>query len=224
MIKILAIDDEPLALRLLEVYIAKIPGLKLLAACTSPHEAEPWLGEADALLVDINMPDVNGMDFVRSLEAPPLVIFTTAYADYAVEGFRVNAVDYLLKPFSFSEFEASIRRLEERLSARPRPSGILRLNATNRTIRIDPARIRYIEGMGEYLKIHLEGEPVPTVVLYRMKNIQEDLPRGKFRRIHRSYIVATDRIREARRSTVILDDGTTLPVGETYRSELQKRL
>ncbi|MBQ2599020.1 MAG: response regulator, partial [Bacteroidales bacterium] len=96
MIRVLAIDDEPLALRLLEVYISKTPGISLLASCTSTREALPWLEQADALLIDINMPDLSGMEFVRSLENPPLVVFTTAYSEYAVEGFRVNAVDYLL--------------------------------------------------------------------------------------------------------------------------------
>ncbi len=226
MIKILAIDDEPLALRLLEVYCAKLPQLKLLATCTSPRQALPWIEEADALLIDINMPDINGLDFIRSLEEPPLIIFTTAYADYAVEGFRVNAVDYLLKPFSFSEFEASIQRLEERLSTRksqaPDQDGFLTLASANRNIRLETSRIRYIEGMGEYLKIHLDGEDAPTIVFYRMKNIAEELPQGHFLRIHRSYIIALDRVREARRNEVTLDDKTKLPVGESYRASYRE--
>ena len=228
MIRLLAIDDEPLALRLLEVYIGKIPGLKLLAACTSTQQALPWLDQADALLIDINMPDISGMDFVRSLEEPPPVIFTTAYSEYAVEGFRVNAVDYLLKPFSFSEFEQSIKRLEERLAARrtavPPDDGILRLNTTHRSVQLVTARIRYIEGMGEYLKIHLDGEAAPVILLYRMKNIVDALPQNRFCRIHKSYIIPLSRIREARRSTVTLDDGTSLPVGDAYRSEFEARL
>ena len=228
MIRILAIDDEPLALQLLEIYIKKIPGLQLLAACASPREAQPWLEQADALLVDINMPDINGMDFVRSLEHPPLVIFTTAYSEYAVEGFRVNAVDYLLKPFSFSEFETSIHRLEERLAARkpttPSNDGILTLATANRNVRLETGRIRYIEGMGEYLKIHLDGEDAPAIVFYRMKNILDELPQDRFLRIHRSYIIALDRVREARHNEVTLDDKTRLPVGESYRESYWKMI
>ncbi len=227
MIRILAIDDEPLALKLLEVYIKKIPGLQLLAACASPREAQPWLGQADALLIDINMPDINGMDFVRSLEDPPLVIFTTAYAEYAVEGFRVNAVDYLLKPFSFNEFLESIKKLEDKLAMKrtlaESKGSFLFFNTANHGLRIDTRRIRYIEGMGEYLKIHLDGEEAPVIVLYRMKNIEEELPQDRFLRIHRSYIIALDRVREARRNEVTLDDRTKLPVGESYRDSWWQR-
>lgn len=229
MIKLIAIDDEPLALRLLEVYIGKTPGLELLAACQSTRQAEPYLEQADALLVDINMPDSNGMDFVRSLDEPPLVIFTTAYSEYAVDGFRVNAVDYLLKPFSLTEFQGAIKKLEARLSFRrqsaPAPDkGILRLDSANRTVRLDTTRIRYVEGMGEYLKVHMEGEPAPTIILYRMKNLLERLPEQAFMRIHKSYIVATGHIREARRTSLTLDDGTTLPIGESYRDGVSATL
>jgi DNA-binding LytR/AlgR family response regulator len=228
MIRILAIDDEPLALRLLEVYCTKLPQLRLLATCTSTQQAQPWIEQADALLVDINMPDVNGLDFVRSLEEPPLIIFTTAYAEYAVEGFRVNAVDYLLKPFSFNEFKTSIQRLEERLAARrsnsPAEDGFLTLATAHRNIRLEMNRIRYIEGMGEYLKIHLDGEDAPVIVLYRMKNIADELPQDRFMRIHRSYIIALDRVREAQRHQVTLDDKTKLPVGESYRESWWKKI
>lgn len=228
MIKLLAIDDEPLALRLLEVYISKIPNLQLLASCTSPREATPWLDQADALLIDINMPDISGMDFVRSLETPPLVIFTTAYSEYAVEGFRVNAVDYLLKPFSFSEFLDAIKKLEDRLAMRRALSEskgkTLVFTTGHRDIRVEIPHIRYIEGMGEYLKIHVDGEAAPLIVLYRMKNIQEELPPNRFQRIHKSYIVPLDRVRETSRNSIVLTDGTTLPLGETYREDFRKYL
>lgn len=161
MIKVLAIDDEPLALRLLGVYIGKTPGVELLAACHSAADARSHLEQADAMLIDINMPDLSGMDFVRSLDEPPLVIFTTAYSEYAVEGFRVNAVDYLLKPFSLGEFQQAIAKLEEKLSIRrsqtAQEEGMLRLNTAHRSLQIDTSHIRYVEGMGEYLKIHLDG-------------------------------------------------------------------
>ncbi len=227
MIQLIAIDDEPLALRLLEVYIQKTPGLTLLASCHSAREAVPWLDKADALLIDINMPDLSGMDFVRSLEEPPLVIFTTAYAEYAVDGFRVNAVDYLLKPFTLAEFQQAIRKLEERMAVRQldkrTDDGILRLSSAHRSIQLDTNRIRYIEGMGEYLKIHLDGEAVPMILLYRMKNLQEELPKDRFQRIHKSYIIPVSRVREARRNAVTLADGTTLPVGESYLEAFRAR-
>ena len=122
MIRVVAIDDEPLALRQLGMYIGKIPFLELIAACSSAAAARPFVGLADILYVDINMPDLSGLDFVRSLENPPLVVFTTAYSEYALEGFKVHAADYLLKPFSFQEFEASALLLRDRIeAARPRP-------------------------------------------------------------------------------------------------------
>ena len=228
MIRLLAIDDEPLALRLLEVYIEKTPGVSLLAACTFTQEAIPWLEQADALLVDINMPDINGMEFVRSLDDPPLVIFTTAYSEYAVEGFRVNAVDYLLKPFSLNEFQSAIGKLAERLAMKrqnlqqQRLSDVINLSTAHRNVRLETAKIRYVEGMGEYLKIHLTDEPSPVIVLYRMKNLQELLPED-FLRIHKSYIVALGRIRQTRRNAVTLDDGTNIPIGDSYRDEFKSR-
>ncbi len=221
MIRILTIDDEPLALRLLEVYIGRIPDLELLAACTHAEDAMPLLGQADALLIDINMPDISGMDFVKRLDRPPLVIFTTAYAEYAVEGFRVNAVDYLLKPFSFDEFESAVGKLRKILGYRRlqagQPDGMMTLQTQRHSIRLNAARIRYIEGMGEYLKIHLEGEAAPTVALYRMKRIQEELPPGRFARIHKSYIVNLSHARDIRNHQLTLDDKTTLPIGDSYR-------
>lgn len=227
MIRLIAIDDEPLALRLLEVYVSKTPGLTLLASCSSAREALPWLEQADAMLIDINMPDLSGMDFVRSLEEPPLVIFTTAYAEYAVDGFRVNAVDYLLKPFTLAEFQQAIRKLEERMAVRQldkrTDDGILRLSSAHRSIQLDTNRIRYIEGMGEYLKIHLDGEAVPMILLYRMKNLLEELPGDRFQRIHKSYIIPLSRVRAARRNSVTLEDGTALPVGESYRAAFWAR-
>ena len=129
MIRVVTIDDEPLALRQLEMYIGKIPFLELVAACPSAAAARPYVERADILYVDINMPDLSGMEFVRSLEHPPLIIFTTAYSEYALEGFKVHAADYLLKPFSFQEFEESAVHLRERIEAatgsrRPAPGRI----------------------------------------------------------------------------------------------------
>ena len=207
MIRVVTIDDEPLALRQLEMYIGKIPFLELVAACPSAAAARPYVERADILYVDINMPDLSGMDFVRSLEHPPLVVFTTAYSEYALEGFKVHAADYLLKPFSFQEFEASTAHLRERIeAARPRAES--------------PARIRYVESMSEYLKIWLRDEQAPLVVLYSLKRLAEQLPEDRFLRIHRSYLVNLSDIREYSRTSVTLDGGPTLPVGDIYRPAL----
>lgn len=222
MIRVVTIDDEPLALRQLGMYIGKIPFLELVAACPSAAAARPFVEQADILYVDINMPDLSGMDFVRSLEHPPLIVFTTAYSEYALEGFKVHAADYLLKPFSFQEFEASAAHLRDRIEAarsRTAPEA-LTFKVDYKTVRVEPARIRYVESMSEYLKIWLRDEPAPLVVLYSLKRLAEQLPEDRFLRIHRSYLVNISDIREYTRSSVTLDEGPTLPVGDLYRPAL----
>ena len=222
MIRVIAIDDEPLALRQLEMYIGKVPYLELVAACSSAAAARPYLERADAIFLDINMPDLSGMDFIKSLPHPPNVVFTTAYSEYAVEGFRVNAVDYLLKPFSFKEFEVSCGKLREHLEMKAaleekEAAPILHFKADYRTIGVDVRRIVYVEGLSEYIKIHLADTESPVIVLYSLKNLIEQLPKGRFLRIHRSYIIALDHVAEASRSSMMLDNGVTLPIGEVYR-------
>lgn len=222
MIRVIAIDDEPLALRRLEMYIAKVPYLELKAACSSAAAAIPLLEEADALFLDINMPDLTGMDFIKSLPDPPAVVFTTAYSEFAVEGFRVNAVDYLLKPFSFNEFSASCEKLRrhlemERALSQTAQEPVLHFKADYRTVNVDTRSIVYVESMSEYVKIFLTQSATPVVVLYSLKRLIGQLPQGRFMRIHRSYIIALDHIAEASRTSVRLDNGITLPVGESYR-------
>ena len=222
MIRVLAIDDEPLALRQLEMYMARVPFLELVAACSSAAMAQPYVAKADALFLDINMPDLSGMDFIKSLPHPPAVVFTTAYSEYAVEGFRVNAVDYLLKPFSFKEFEASCEKLRKHLEMQAalearESDPVLHFKADYRTVSIDVRKILYVESMSEYVKIFLVDAEAPVVVLYSLKNLIEQLPADRFMRIHRSYIIALGHIAEASRTSVRLDNGKTLPVGELYR-------
>ncbi len=229
MIRVLAIDDEPLALRQLEMYIAKVPSLTLVAACSSAAAAKPYLEGVDAIFLDINMPDLSGMDFIKSLPHPPAVVFTTAYSEYAVEGFRVNAVDYLLKPFSFKEFEASCGKLGKQLEmesalAAQETDPILHFKADYHTINVDVRKIIYVESMREYVKIYLDDSETPVVVLYSLKHLVEQLPADRFMRIHRSYIIALGHIAEASRSSVQLDNGKALPVGELYRPAFSEYL
>ena len=229
MIRVIAIDDEPLALRQLEMYIAKVPFLELVAACSSANQAKPYLEQAEAVFLDINMPDLSGMDFIKSLPHPPAVVFTTAYSEFAVEGFRVNAVDYLLKPFSFKEFEASCRKLREQLEMKAALAGkeadaILHVKADYRTVSVDTRKIVYIESWSEYIKIHLVDEEAPVIALYSLKNLIDQLPKGRFMRIHHSYIIALGFVAEASRTRVRLRNGVTLPVGEQYRPAFGKYL
>ena len=225
MIRCLAIDDEPLALQQLVAYINKVPFLELADQCRSAIDARQYLANntVDAIFCDINMPDLNGMEFVKTLEAPPLVVFTTAYSEYAVEGFKVNAVDYLLKPFGLQEFMRAANRIKERLegagSAEAHAGGeddSIFLKTDYRIVKVSISDIRYVESMSEYLKVWLEGQPKPIITLLSMKKMAERLP-DNFMRIHRSYIVALQHITSASRTNVLLDNGSSLPVGEMYR-------
>ena len=229
----MAIDDEPLALQQIATYIGKVPFLELTAQCQSAVEARQFLENdtVDAIFCDINMPDLNGMDFVKSLTTPPLIVFTTAYAEYAVEGFKVAAVDYLLKPFGLQDFQRAANRLQERLAPRtshlaPRTSedsSVVFLKSDYRIIKVAINDIRYIEAMSEYLKVHLRNEQKPITTLLSMKKIEERLPHN-FMRIHRSYIVNLDDIREVNKNRVILDADTYLPIGDIYRENFQQYL
>ena len=227
-IRCLAIDDEPLALQQLVTYIKKVPFLELAAQCQSALEARRFLEHdtADAIFCDINMPDLNGMDFVKSLTAPPLVVFTTAYSEYAVEGFRVNAVDYLLKPFGLQDFMRAANRLRDRLAPQPQDTSdddTLFLKTDYRMVKVAISAIRYVEGMSEYLKVWLDGEPKPIITLLSMKKLEERLP-DCFMRIHRSYIVNLTKIQEVNKSRVILDADTSLPIGDLYKEAFQAYL
>ncbi len=224
MIRVLAIDDEPLALQQLAAYIKKIPFLELVSECQSAIEAKDILNNdnIDAIFCDINMPDLNGMDFVKSLSTPPLIVFTTAYSEYAVEGFKVDAVDYLLKPFGLDDFKRAANRLQERLEVRQEPviatpeDDSIFVKTDYRVIKLAISDIRYIEGMSEYLKIHLDSQPKPIVTLLSMKKMEEYLP-AHFMRIHRSYIINLKKIQEVNKNRVIMDSETYLPIGDNYK-------
>ena len=234
MIRCLAIDDEPLALQQLITYIGKVPFLELAAQCQSALEARKFLEQdtVDAIFCDINMPDLNGMDFIKSLQAPPLIVFTTAYSEYAVEGFKVNAVDYLLKPFGLDDFRRAANRIKERQESvstniqHPTPNtqpATLFVKTDYRMVKINIPDIRYIEGMSEYLKIYLEGEDKPIITLLSMKKIESRLPEN-FMRIHRSYIVNLHKIQEVNKNRIIMDAETFLPIGDMYKESFQQYL
>ena len=237
MIRCLAIDDEPLALRQLAAYIQKIPFLQLVKACESALEARQIMEEEmiDAIFVDINMPDLNGMDFVKSLAAPPLVVFTTAYSEYAIDGFKVDAVDYLLKPFGLVDMKRAANKVKTRydlLNATPTTTvatptdddNTIFLKTEHRMVRVDIDKIRYIEGMSEYLRIYLEGVQRPLIVLLSMKKMEERLPSASFMRVHRSYIINLRKIQEVNKSRVIMDADTYITIGDLYREAFNNYL
>jgi len=231
MIKCLAIDDEPLALGQLKSYISKVPYLELVDACQSPIAAMKVMAEhdIDAIFIDINMPDLNGLTFVKALPQPPLVVFTTAYSEYAIEGYKVDAVDYLLKPFGLDDFKraaAKVQRQYELLhSTEKQPQNVDENNEENNTIflkseykvvRVDISKIKYVEGMSEYVRIFLDDEPKPVTALLSMKKLEERLP-SNFMRVHRSYIVNLSKIPEVSRGRIIMDRDTYIPIGDNYK-------
>lgn len=227
MIRALAMDDEPLALRLLGVFAAKIPDLELVAGCADTAEARPFLDKVDVIFADINMPLQSGMDFVASLENPPLVVFTTAFADYAVDAFKVGAVDYLLKPFTFDEFSRAVGRVREALEIRAskelKQDSLVYFKSDYKIVPVKVSDVRYVEGFGPYMKIFLASSELPLIVLSSFKQILQELPSDRFVRIHKSYIADITRITSAGKSSVTMDDGLTLPVGDTYRAGFMAR-
>ena len=237
MLKCIAIDDEPLALRQLTGYIAKIPYLELVATCNDAIEAQRMLAErkVDLIFVDINMPDLNGVDFVRALSERPMVIFTTAYSEYAIEGFKLDAVDYLLKPFSFADFSRSAAKAhslyelrnnqriaqESSSEALPKDKEYISVKADYKVslVRID--EIVYLESEGEYVRMHLADGSVITT-LFRLKNMEAALPSERFMRVHRSYIVNLRRIRSYVKGRIYLNDEEYIPIGENYKEAFQE--
>ena len=241
MIRVLAIDDEPLALQQLSAYIKKMPFFELCGQCMSALQARDLMEREviDAIFCDINMPDLSGMDFVRQLVAPPLIVFTTAYAEYAIEGFRVNAVDYLLKPFGLQNFQRAALKVKEQYDLRhaaevapaastpaerlDKADDTIFVKTDSRTLRISISDIRYVEAMSEYLKLHLESQPRPVITYLSMKKMEEFLP-STFMRIHRSYIVNLDRVVEVNKNRVIMGPDEYLPLGDSYRDSFNDYL
>lgn len=231
MIRCLAIDDEPLALKQLASYLSNVPFFELVGSCQSAMEAMRVVGEqeVDVLFIDINMPDLNGLEFVRSLQNPPLVVFTTAYQEYAVEGYKVDAIDYLLKPFGMGDILRAADKVKRQydllhaVSLSPvDEDDALFLKTEYKVVRILITDIIYIEGMSEYLRIHLLGQSKPVVVLLSMKKMEERLMGRDFMRIHKSYIINLHHIAEINKSRVILDNQVDIPIGESYRERLSE--
>ena len=237
MLKCIAIDDEPLALRQITGYISKIPYLELSATFNNAIDAQQRLTEepADLIFADINMPDLNGVDFVRALPDRPMVIFTTAYSEYADEGFKLDAVDYLLKPFSFADFSRSAAKAnslyelrqnrrsepqETASEATPRDKEYISVKADYKVSLVRIAEIIYLESEGEYVRMHLaDGSTITT--LFRLKNMETALPAESFMRVHRSYIVNLRAIKAYVKGRIFLSDNEYIPIGENYKEAFQ---
>ena len=233
-INCLIIDDEPLALDILETYIEKLPNLNLIARCENAFEANEILKrqEIDLLFLDIHMPQLSGIDFIKSLARPPLVIFTTAHPDYAVEGFELNAVDYLLKPISLDRFMKAVNKAEERLDRGDDPSpkvesvasiedDYIFVKADKKLVRVAFDDILYIEGLKDYVIIRMDNTRVIT--LQTMKSLEQKLPDSVFKRVHRSFIVNIHKIEAIDGSMVeITEKGKQkiIPIGKNYKDDI----
>lgn len=229
MIKCIAIDDEPLALRQIADYIVKTPFLELVGECESALQAIELLEivEVDLMFVDVNMPDLSGIDFVKTLENPPKIVFVTAYSEYAFEGFKVNAIDYLQKPIGYNDFLKSVNKVKSWFDLHHQKKDEIKSNqdflfikSEYKILRINFDDIKYIEGMNEYIKIHLTNSK-PVMTLLSMKSIEEQLPADRFMRVHRSYIVNLTKISVIERSRIVFDGKVYIPVSEQYKCAFQ---
>lgn len=231
MIRCIAIDDEPLALKQIASYIQKTPFLLLISSFESPIEAFSFLQEntIDLIFIDINMPDLNGLEFVKSLNNPPKIIFTTAYSEYALEGFKVDALDYLLKPIDYGSFLKASNKAKEWFNLKQQASEEIKSNenylfikSEYKIVRIKLEDVTYIEGMREYIRIHLVNEK-PIMTLLSMKSMEAQLLTKNFMRVHRSFIVNLNKITTIERNRIVFDK-VYIPVSEQYKEKFNEFL
>jgi len=228
----LIVDDEQLARQLLEGFVNKIPGLKLKGMCKNPLEAMEILNneKIDIILLDIQMPELTGVEFLRSLKNKPTTIFTTAYSEYALEGYELDVVDYLVKPFSLDRFiqainkatgQIDLKRKAERGNESPGDQEFVLLHADHKIYKVKLNEIQYIEGLKEYVSYYTKEKRI--IVLQSLKSIEESLPKDRFIRIHRSYIVPIDKIKSLDGNQVQIGD-KLIPIGRSYKDEVMKRV
>ena len=232
MIRCIIVDDEPLAVAQLEKYVERVPFLVNVGSCSSAVEAMDILStdNVDAMFVDINMPDIDGVQLVRSLTRQPMVVFTTAYSEYAIEGFRLDAIDYLLKPIAFDSFLKAANKLKLVYGIKNPSQSVVEQNegvshdclyvkSDYKMLRVPISSIKYIEGMSEYVRIFVEDNPKPIVSLLSMKKIEENLPADIFMRVHRSYLVNLNKVKEISKMRIVYDGNVYVPIGEMYKDK-----
>lgn len=236
MLRCIAIDDEPLALGLVTDYISKVPFLELVASCADAFEAARALQEkeVDLMFMDIQMPGLTGLQFIQSLARRPMVIIITAYKKFAPEGFELDVVDYIVKPVGMDRFLKACYKAQELHQLRTAASAATSaadtttssadfffLNVDYSLIKVLFADIIWIEGSGDYVKIHLKSAPKPLLVRTSARTLEAELPKDRFIRIHKSYILSVDSITAVRKNSVFIGD-LELPVGETYRAAVRQ--
>ncbi|SEW42807.1 LytR/AlgR family response regulator transcription factor [Chitinophaga arvensicola] len=229
MIRCLAIDDEQLVRELLEDNIRQVPFLQLVKSCRNAMEALEVLQQEpiDLLFLDIQMPRLSGLQLLQSLQQPPMVILVTAYKEYALEGFNLQVVDYLLKPFSFERFLKACNRASELYRLRNAPAAIEEhsffVHVEYTQVKIRTAEITYIEALKDYIKIHLTNHPKPILTRMTMKAMEEKLPAGAFVRTHKSYLVAVKKITTIKRDLVCIG-ALEIPVSEFFKENVNRLL
>ncbi|MCU7550659.1 LytTR family DNA-binding domain-containing protein [Chitinophagaceae bacterium LB-8] len=229
MLTCLAIDDEPLALELLEDNISKVPYLKLVAICSNPLQAMKILQEqpVDLIFLDIQMPGLTGLQFIQSLSQKPMFILVTAYEKYALDGFNLDVVDYLLKPVSLERFikacnkawELHELRAGSKAVSTETPQEYFFVNVDYSLLKVEFADITWIEGLKDYVKIHLKSTSKPVVTRMSMKGLEDQLPPSQFVRVHKSFIVSKKHITAIRKNSVFIDD-IEVPVSEGYKDAI----
>lgn len=234
-LKCIAIDDEPLALKQVATLINKFQFLSLIKTCSNAFDALHIIEtqQIDLMFIDINMPDLNGLELVKSLHKKPLFIFTTAYDQYAIEGFKVDALDYLLKPYSFADFSKAVNKALTQFELLQHSKSTTKIIETNndylfikseyKLVRINLNDILYIEGMKEYVRIHLIGQK-PVMPLLSMKILEAKLPENMFMRVHRSFIVNLKKISIVERFQIVYDNKTRIPISENNKQKFQEFL
>lgn len=230
-IKTLIIDDEPIALEKLKNYVEKVSFLELVGVCSNGLEAVSMLAETevDVIFTDIQMPDLNGIDMVGSLAKAPMVVFITAYADYAVDSYKLSAVDYLLKPYGFADFQRAANKVLQQytqnslsqVSNEVSPSLFVKVDY--RYVRVSLDQIIFIKGYGEYLQIYLEGEKLPLLTLSSFNAIKKSLSLD-FLQVHRSYIVNMNHVEQISRGHIIMDEQTDVPIGDSFKDDVSEYL
>ena len=232
MLQCIAIDDEPLALDLLENYISKIPYLQLVGKCQDAFEATQLLQEkkVDLIFVDIQMPGLTGLQFIQSLQQKPMIILVTAYEKFALEGYQLDVVDYLLKPVELERFIKACNKANElyqlrstatsRQPSQPAPTYFF-VNADYSLVKVQFNDITWIEGLRDYVKIHLKSTGKPLIVRSGVKAIEQELPPDQFVRVHKSYIVSIESISSIRKNSIFIQD-MEIPVGAIYRDAIDR--
>lgn len=226
MLKCCILDDEPLAIKLLSGYVAKTPVLELTLATTDPFKALATVqsGEVDLILLDIQMPELTGIQFMKIIDNKCGVILTTAYKDYALQGFEFDVIDYLLKPISFEKFHAAIQKATQRLNTQLPPKDYnhyLFVKSEHRLIKVNFDEIFYFESFRDYITIHTTSDKIMT--LQSLRSFEETLPSDKFLRIHKSHLIAIDKISAIENNRILINN-TFLPIGEVYRDQVFTKL